>query len=83
LAQTSLCVGEPPFRFRIRARTRFVDEDLHQRLSGRVYWSLMEEGRLYYFSGLNLLPPSLAFPFVLHSSNMRLIFRKLMSLTHV
>lgn len=70
-AVTDVTPGEPPFRFRIRARTRFVDEDLHQRLSGRVYWSLMEEGRLYYFSGLNLLPPSLAFPFVLHSSNMR------------
>lgn len=68
---TSVTPGQPPFRFRIRARTRFVDEDLHQRLSGRVYWSLMEEGRLYYFSALNLLPPSNAFPFVLHSSNMR------------
>ncbi len=64
---------EPPVRFRMRARTRFVDEDLNGVLSARVYWSLFEEGRLYYFgpSGLNLLPPSLAFPFVLHSSNMR------------
>jgi enoyl-CoA hydratase len=68
---TNVTTGQPPFRFRIRTRTRFVDEDLHQRLSGRVYWSLMEEGRLYYFSGLGLLPPSNAFPFVLHSSNMR------------
>mmetsp|Transcript_11601 Transcript_11601/g.22065 ORF Transcript_11601/g.22065 Transcript_11601/m.22065 type:complete len:472 (+) Transcript_11601:59-1474(+) len=62
-----------PYRCKLAAKTRWVDEDKNGVLSGSVYWTLMEEGRADYFSshGLNLLLPSGSFPFVLHSSNMR------------
>lgn len=51
------------------SQTRFVDEDRNNVLSGHIYWTLMEEGRLYYFGkkALNLMPPSNSFPVRSHS----------------
>lgn len=72
ITEVTPCKG--PFRFHLPACTRWVDEDNAGVLKAQIFWSLMEEGRLYYFSkkeGLDLMPPSNSFPFVLHSSNMR------------
>ncbi len=56
------------FRFEVRLRTRWVDEDAQQVLNNAVYLTLMEEARHAYFSRLDLLDGN-RFPFVLGQVN--------------
>lgn len=61
------------FKTSVPMRTRWVDEDTQGVLNNAIYHTLIEEARLYYFGKkhLDLLPASLKFPFVLHSTNIR------------
>ena len=59
-------------KFSVRTRTRWSDEDNHGVLNNAVYMTLMEEGRLAYFSGLGLMQGA-RFPFVLAQTNVRFI----------
>ena len=59
-------------RFRVRLRTRWVDEDCQAVLNNAVYLTLMEEGRHAYFSELDLLEDG-RFPFVLAAANLRFV----------
>jgi len=58
----------PPdaFRFRLRTRTRWSDEDAMQVLNNAVYLTLLEEARWGYFHQLGLVgEEQWDFPFVL------------------
>ncbi len=59
-------------RFQVRLRTRWVDEDNQAVLNNSVYLTLMEEGRLAYFTELGLMDGT-HFPFVLAAANLRFI----------
>jgi acyl-CoA thioesterase FadM len=64
----------PPesLRFRARLWTRWSDEDNQQVLNNAVFATLLEEGRLRYFSALGLLDAN-QFPFVLLQANLRFL----------
>lgn len=56
------------FRFRVRLRTRWCDEDNQRVLNNAVYLTLFEEARLAYFSQLGLVHAN-QFPFLLAQTN--------------
>ncbi|MBK7645525.1 MAG: acyl-CoA thioesterase [Planctomycetes bacterium] len=56
------------FRFRVRLRTRWCDEDNQQVLNNAVYLTLFEEARLAYFTQLGFLRAN-QFPFLLAQTN--------------
>ena len=56
------------FRFRVRLRTRWCDEDNQRVLNNAVYLTLFEEARLAYFTQLGLLSEN-RFPFLLAQTN--------------
>ncbi len=59
-------------RFQTRLRTRWVDEDNQAVLNNAVYLTLIEEGRLAYFTSLGLMDAA-RFPFVLAAANLRFL----------
>ena len=59
-------------RFQTRLRTRWVDEDNQSVLNNAIYLTLMEEGRLAYFTELGLMDAA-RFPFVLAAANLRFL----------
>ncbi len=56
------------FRFRVRLRTRWCDEDNQRVLNNAVYLTLFEEARLAYFSKLGFVRAN-QFPFLLAQTN--------------
>jgi len=56
------------FRFRVRLRTRWCDEDNQRVLNNAVYLTLFEEARLAYFTRLGLVRAN-QFPFLLAQTN--------------
>jgi acyl-CoA thioester hydrolase len=60
----------PPaeFRFRVRLRTRWCDEDNQRVLNNAVYLTLFEEARLAYFTQLGFVRGN-QFPFLLAQTN--------------
>jgi len=56
------------FRFRVRLRTRWCDEDNQSVLNNAVYLTLFEEARLAYFSKLGFVRAN-RFPFLLAQTN--------------
>lgn len=60
-------------RFRVRLRTRWSDEDNQGLLNNAVYLTLMEEGRLAYFTQLQLMEDWNRFQFVLLQCNARFL----------
>jgi len=56
------------FRFRVRLRTRWCDEDNQRVLNNAVYLTLFEEARLAYFTRLGLVREN-RFPFLLAQTN--------------
>jgi acyl-CoA thioester hydrolase len=56
------------FRFRVRLRTRWCDEDNQHVLNNAVYLTLFEEARLAYFTKLGLVREN-QFPFLLAQTN--------------
>lgn len=58
----------PEFRFRVRLRTRWCDEDNQKVLNNAVYLTLFEEARLAYFTRLALVREN-QFPFLLAQTN--------------
>ncbi len=56
------------FRFRVRLRTRWCDEDNQRVLNNAVYLTLFEEARLAYFSKLGFVRQN-QFPFLLAQTN--------------
>jgi acyl-CoA thioester hydrolase len=56
------------FRFRVRLRTRWCDEDNQRVLNNAVYLTLFEEARLAYFTRLRLVNGN-QFPFLLAQTN--------------
>ncbi|MEO0651193.1 MAG: acyl-CoA thioesterase, partial [Planctomycetota bacterium] len=64
----------PPatFRFLTHLVTRWVDEDNQAVLNNAVYLTLLEEARLRYFGGLELMEGA-RFPFVLAQCNLRFL----------
>ena len=66
-------VPEPSrIRFRVRARTRWSDEDNQAVLNNAVYLTLLEEARHAYFQRLGLLEGR-RFPFLLAQTNVRFL----------
>jgi acyl-CoA thioester hydrolase len=64
-------VPEPAaFRFRVRLRARWADEDSHGVLNNAVYHTLFEEARHAYFTAIGLMRGS-RFPFLLAQTNAR------------
>ncbi|WP_419195421.1 acyl-CoA thioesterase [Engelhardtia mirabilis] len=53
-------------------QTRWVDEDNQQVLNNAIYLTLLEEARLRYFRGLELMDGA-RFPFVLAQCNLRFL----------
>jgi acyl-CoA thioester hydrolase len=60
--------ADEQFRFRVRLRTRWCDEDNQSVLNNAVYLTLFEEARLAYFTQLGLLREN-RFPFLLAQTN--------------
>ncbi|MFT7486790.1 MAG: YbgC/YbaW family acyl-CoA thioester hydrolase, partial [Candidatus Paceibacteria bacterium] len=60
------------FRFRIRRRTRWSDEDNQDVVNNAVYMTLLEEARFQYFSDLGLVRDN-QFSFVLMQTNIRFL----------
>jgi acyl-CoA thioester hydrolase len=56
------------FRFRVRLRTRWSDEDSQRVLNNAVYLTLFEEARLAYFTQLGFVRLN-QFPFLLAQTN--------------
>lgn len=56
------------FRFRVRLRTRWCDEDNQRVLNNAVYLTLFEEARLAYFTQLGFVRAN-QFPFLLAQTN--------------
>ena len=56
------------FRFRVRLRTRWCDEDNQHVLNNAVYLTLFEEARLEYFTQLGFVREN-QFPFLLAQTN--------------
>ena len=56
------------FRFRVRLRTRWCDEDNQHVLNNAVYLTLFEEARLAYFTQLGFVRAN-QFPFLLAQTN--------------
>ena len=70
---TALTPYEGPFRYGLPMTTRWLDEDRFGKLSGNIYFTLIEDGRAQYFGkrGLNVMTKNNAFPFVILSSALR------------
>jgi len=64
--------GREAFRFRLRRRTRWCDEDNQGVVNNAVYLTLLEEARFEYFDGLGLIEEH-QFPFVLMQTNIRFL----------
>lgn len=60
-------------RFRVRLRTRWSDEDNQGMLNNAVFLTLMEEGRLAYFTALGLMEEWGRFSFVMALCNVRFL----------
>jgi len=60
-------------RFRVLLRTRWSDEDNQNMLNNAVYLTLMEEGRLAYFTRLGLMEEGGRFSFVMAQCNARFL----------
>jgi acyl-CoA thioester hydrolase len=56
------------FRFRVRLRTRWCDEDNQRVLNNAIYLTLFEEARLAYFTKLGFVRAN-QFPFLLAQTN--------------
>ncbi|SRR5258708_5888899 len=56
------------FRFRVRLRTRWCDEDNQRVLNNAVYLTLLEEARFAYFTQLGFVRGN-QFPFLLAQTN--------------